>query len=107
MIHSQNCSTSTNKRRRRSISDDQGTTVSDMATVTSGPITTRLDNGENMNSLHLWTLWTYFGIDIYRILATSHSAYVRGSRFILELSHFYCSFIGYLMTSGGMHTLPA
>ncbi|KAM9847004.1 zona pellucida-like domain-containing protein 1 [Aulostomus maculatus] len=38
----QNCS---NPRRRRSVEDDQGTAVSDSATVTSGPITTRLDNG--------------------------------------------------------------
>lgn len=48
MIHLQNCSTGTNKRRRRGITDNQGTTVSDMATVTSGPITTRLD-GEDIN----------------------------------------------------------
>lgn len=48
MIHLQNCSTGTNKRRRRGITDNQGTTVSDMATVTSGPITTRLD-GEGRN----------------------------------------------------------
>lgn len=51
MIHLQNCSTGTSKRRRRGITDNQGTTVSDMATVTSGPITTRLDNGENPNNL--------------------------------------------------------
>ncbi|CAJ1064483.1 zona pellucida-like domain-containing protein 1 [Xyrichtys novacula] len=38
---SQNC----NSRRRRSASNSQGTTVSDMATITSGPIITRLDHG--------------------------------------------------------------
>ncbi|XP_041657939.1 zona pellucida-like domain-containing protein 1 [Cheilinus undulatus] len=38
----QNC-TSTTSRRRRSARNDQGTTVSDMATITSGPITTRVD----------------------------------------------------------------
>ncbi|XP_051257568.1 zona pellucida-like domain-containing protein 1 [Dicentrarchus labrax] len=43
----QNC---TNSRRRRSVSDNQGTKVSDMATITSGPITTRLDNGYLMTS---------------------------------------------------------
>ncbi|XP_035521949.1 zona pellucida-like domain-containing protein 1 [Morone saxatilis] len=43
----QNC---TNSRRRRSVSDNQGTKVSDMATITSGPITTRLDNGNLMTS---------------------------------------------------------
>ncbi|KAM9348955.1 zona pellucida-like domain-containing protein 1 [Symphorus nematophorus] len=40
----QNCTTG-NSRRRRSSDDNQGTTVSDMATVTSGPITTRHDTG--------------------------------------------------------------
>ncbi|XP_040907911.1 zona pellucida-like domain-containing protein 1 [Toxotes jaculatrix] len=39
----QNCTT--NSRRRRSTSDNQGTTVSDMATISSGPITIRSDNG--------------------------------------------------------------
>nr|XP_019941426.1 PREDICTED: zona pellucida-like domain-containing protein 1 [Paralichthys olivaceus] len=43
----QNC---TNSRRRRSISNSQGTTVSDSATITSGPITTRLDNGNMLGS---------------------------------------------------------
>ncbi|CAF98586.1 unnamed protein product [Tetraodon nigroviridis] len=43
----QNCSAGTNRRRRRrSSSDDQGTTVSDMATVSSTPISVRLDRGE-------------------------------------------------------------
>ncbi|XP_062289553.1 zona pellucida-like domain-containing protein 1 [Scomber scombrus] len=41
----QNCTTNTNSRRRRSVSDSQDTTVSDMATVSSGPITIRLDKG--------------------------------------------------------------
>ncbi|XP_022601827.1 zona pellucida-like domain-containing protein 1 [Seriola dumerili] len=45
----QNCTSSTNSRTRRSISDHQGTIVSDMATISSGPITTRSDNGENLN----------------------------------------------------------
>lgn len=45
----QNCSTGTNnrRRRRRSDSDSEGTTVSDMATVSSIPINVRLDRGEN------------------------------------------------------------
>lgn len=46
----QNCSTGANnrrRRRRRSDSDSQGTTVSDMATVSSMPINVRLDRGEN------------------------------------------------------------
>ncbi|GLD47270.1 zona pellucida-like domain-containing protein 1 isoform X1 [Lates japonicus] len=49
----QNCTTGTNSRRRRSTSDSQGTTVSDTATISSGPIFTRLDNGTqqiHMNS---------------------------------------------------------
>uniref|UniRef100_A0A3P8T719 Si:ch73-261i21.5 n=1 Tax=Amphiprion percula TaxID=161767 RepID=A0A3P8T719_AMPPE len=37
--------------QRRSISNNQDTTVSDMATVSSGPITIRLDNGENVKGL--------------------------------------------------------
>ncbi|KAM7374912.1 hypothetical protein PAMP_007546 [Pampus punctatissimus] len=41
----QNCTTDSNSRRRRSSEDNQGTTVSDTATVTSGPIMIRLDNG--------------------------------------------------------------
>ncbi|XP_040007043.1 zona pellucida-like domain-containing protein 1 [Xiphias gladius] len=45
----QNCTTGTNLQRRRSIRKNEGTTVSDMATISSGPITTRLDNGENLN----------------------------------------------------------
>ncbi|KAM6983473.1 zona pellucida-like domain-containing protein 1 [Tautogolabrus adspersus] len=40
-----NCTSSTNSRRRRGASNNQGTTVSDMATISSGPITTRLDQG--------------------------------------------------------------
>ncbi|KAM8740989.1 zona pellucida-like domain-containing protein 1 [Acanthopagrus schlegelii] len=40
----QNCTTDTNSKRRRSIDDNQDTTVSDMATISSGPITTRQDN---------------------------------------------------------------
>ncbi|XP_054482409.1 zona pellucida-like domain-containing protein 1 [Anoplopoma fimbria] len=47
----QNCTTGTNSRRSRSANDNQGTTVSDMATVSSGPISTRSDNGENMNGV--------------------------------------------------------
>lgn len=47
----QNCTTGTNLRRRRSTSDNQGTTVSDMATISSGPIFIRLDNGENLYGL--------------------------------------------------------
>ncbi|XP_039632683.1 zona pellucida-like domain-containing protein 1 [Perca fluviatilis] len=39
----QNCTTGTNTRRRRS--GNQGTTVSDMATISSGPITIRADIG--------------------------------------------------------------
>lgn len=46
-IHTQNCTSSGSSRRRRSVGDNQGTTVSDTATITSGPITTRSDNGEN------------------------------------------------------------
>ncbi|XP_076607179.1 zona pellucida-like domain-containing protein 1 [Chaetodon auriga] len=46
----QNCTTGTNLRRRRSISDNQVTTVSDMATISSGPITTRHNNGYLMAS---------------------------------------------------------
>eukprot|EP00064_Thunnus_orientalis_P000554 superscaffoldBa00000028_g555 len=41
----QNCTADSKTRRRRSVKDDQDTTVSDMATVTSGPITIRLHNG--------------------------------------------------------------
>lgn len=51
LIHLQNCTTGTNLQRRRSIRKNEGTTVSDMATISSGPITTRLDNGENLNGL--------------------------------------------------------
>ncbi|XP_060912034.1 zona pellucida-like domain-containing protein 1 [Labrus mixtus] len=40
-----NCSSSTNSRRRRGASNNQGTTVSDMATISSGPITIRTDQG--------------------------------------------------------------
>ncbi|XP_033496472.1 zona pellucida-like domain-containing protein 1 [Epinephelus lanceolatus] len=46
----QNCTSSTNSRRRRSANNNQGTTVSDMATVSSGPIITRSDNGYQMAS---------------------------------------------------------
>ena len=48
LIPLQNCSSSINRRRRRSdsSSNDQGTTVSDMATVSSTPINVRLDRGE-------------------------------------------------------------
>ncbi|KAM8834558.1 zona pellucida-like domain-containing protein 1 [Synchiropus picturatus] len=35
-----------NSRRRRAVQDDKGMTVSDVATVSSGPITTRLHSGE-------------------------------------------------------------
>ncbi|XP_032390186.1 zona pellucida-like domain-containing protein 1 [Etheostoma spectabile] len=46
----QNCTTGTNSRRHRSANTNhQGTTVSDMATVSSGPITTRTDIGENVS----------------------------------------------------------
>ncbi|XP_071317217.1 zona pellucida-like domain-containing protein 1 [Trachinotus anak] len=41
----QNCTSGTSSRRRRSISNNQGTIVSDMATISSGPIITRSDNG--------------------------------------------------------------
>uniref|UniRef100_A0A3Q3N1J4 Si:ch73-261i21.5 n=1 Tax=Labrus bergylta TaxID=56723 RepID=A0A3Q3N1J4_9LABR len=41
----------TNSRRRRGASNNQGTTVSDMATISSGPITIRTDQGENVNGL--------------------------------------------------------
>uniref|UniRef100_UPI0037E793F3 zona pellucida-like domain-containing protein 1 n=1 Tax=Semicossyphus pulcher TaxID=241346 RepID=UPI0037E793F3 len=41
----QNCTTGTNSRRRRNANNNQGTTVSDMATISSGPITTRLGRG--------------------------------------------------------------
>ncbi|XP_078142545.1 zona pellucida-like domain-containing protein 1 [Centroberyx gerrardi] len=46
----QNCTTNinfsnNNSRRRRSANDVQGTTLSDVATVSSGPITTHVDNG--------------------------------------------------------------
>ncbi|XP_074467294.1 zona pellucida-like domain-containing protein 1 [Sebastes fasciatus] len=43
----QNC---TNSRKRRSTNDNHDTTVSDQATVSSGPITTRADNGYLMAS---------------------------------------------------------
>ncbi|XP_060942350.1 zona pellucida-like domain-containing protein 1 [Limanda limanda] len=46
----QNCTSGTSSRRRRSISNNQGTTVSDSAMITSGPITTRLDNGNMLGS---------------------------------------------------------
>lgn len=46
LIDLQNCTTNTNSKRRRSVSDNQDTTVSDMATVSSGPITIRLNKGE-------------------------------------------------------------
>ncbi|XP_044078615.1 zona pellucida-like domain-containing protein 1 [Siniperca chuatsi] len=46
----QNCTTGTNSRRRHSVNNNQGTTVSDMATISSGPITTRLDYGYLMAS---------------------------------------------------------
>ncbi|XP_061072541.1 zona pellucida-like domain-containing protein 1 [Conger conger] len=39
-----NCSA--NKRRKREVNSAQGTSVSDVATVTSGPIITKVDNGE-------------------------------------------------------------
>ncbi|XP_074527632.1 zona pellucida-like domain-containing protein 1 [Halichoeres trimaculatus] len=41
----QNCSSNTSLRRRRSADDNQGTTVSDMATISSGPISIRLGPG--------------------------------------------------------------
>ncbi|XP_070700113.1 zona pellucida-like domain-containing protein 1 [Pempheris klunzingeri] len=41
----QNCTTSSNRRRRRNTNNDQDTIVSDMATISSGPISTRLDSG--------------------------------------------------------------
>ncbi|XP_071399393.1 zona pellucida-like domain-containing protein 1 [Centroberyx affinis] len=47
----QNCTTNinlSNSRRRRSAGDVQGTTLSDVATVSSGPITTHVDNGEKL-----------------------------------------------------------
>uniref|UniRef100_A0A665TGT3 ZP domain-containing protein n=1 Tax=Echeneis naucrates TaxID=173247 RepID=A0A665TGT3_ECHNA len=44
----QNC---TGSRRRRSVSDNQGTIVSDMATISSGPIFIRTDNGEDLKGL--------------------------------------------------------
>uniref|UniRef100_A0A3Q1ISJ4 ZP domain-containing protein n=1 Tax=Anabas testudineus TaxID=64144 RepID=A0A3Q1ISJ4_ANATE len=47
----QNCTNGTALRRRRSVDDKQTTTVSDTATVISGPITTRLDNGKNVNTI--------------------------------------------------------
>ncbi|XP_035480702.2 zona pellucida-like domain-containing protein 1 [Scophthalmus maximus] len=46
----QNCTSSGSSRRRRSVGDNQGTTVSDTATITSGPITTRSDNGYMLGS---------------------------------------------------------
>lgn len=56
-IHSwlQNCSTNLNSRRRRSADNMQDTTVTDVATVSSGPIITRRDNGEKLNGLHMLT----------------------------------------------------
>lgn len=45
----QNCSSVTNNRRRRDTSDNEGTQVSDMATVTSIPIKIRLERGKNSN----------------------------------------------------------
>ncbi|XP_068186561.1 zona pellucida-like domain-containing protein 1 [Antennarius striatus] len=44
----QNCTLNTNSRRRRSLSNKQGTTVSDSATVSSSAIRTRLDDGDLM-----------------------------------------------------------
>ncbi|XP_054611704.1 zona pellucida-like domain-containing protein 1 [Dunckerocampus dactyliophorus] len=41
----QNCTTSSNPRGRRSVKEDRDATVSDIATVSSGPITTRLNHG--------------------------------------------------------------
>ncbi|XP_042355556.1 zona pellucida-like domain-containing protein 1 [Plectropomus leopardus] len=46
----QNCTSSPDSRRRRSANDNQGTTVSDMATVSSGPIIIRSDKGYPMAS---------------------------------------------------------
>ncbi|XP_077403421.1 zona pellucida-like domain-containing protein 1 isoform X1 [Vanacampus margaritifer] len=40
----QNCTTNRFSRRRRSIRDDQDTSVSEIATVSSGPITIRMNN---------------------------------------------------------------
>ncbi|XP_072230510.1 zona pellucida-like domain-containing protein 1 [Leuresthes tenuis] len=47
----QNCSSNTNSRRRRGVNDDEETTVTDTATVSSGPITIHLDGGEDVNRL--------------------------------------------------------
>ncbi|XP_028278053.1 zona pellucida-like domain-containing protein 1 [Parambassis ranga] len=41
----QNCTTATDRRRRRNANHNQDSTVSDTATVNSGPITIRLDHG--------------------------------------------------------------
>ncbi|XP_041808936.1 zona pellucida-like domain-containing protein 1 [Chelmon rostratus] len=48
----QNCTAGTSLRRRRSIDDDQATTVSDTATISSGPITTRQDSGEHQTHMN-------------------------------------------------------
>ncbi|XP_031166573.1 zona pellucida-like domain-containing protein 1 [Sander lucioperca] len=72
----QNCTTGSNSRRRRSANDNQDTTVSDMATVSSGPITIRTDIGENGNGLHSTMLAVSVVAGIVGVICLTLAAFI-------------------------------
>ncbi|XP_034035000.1 zona pellucida-like domain-containing protein 1 [Thalassophryne amazonica] len=69
----QNC---TNSRRRRSIDDDGTTSVTDVATVTSGPITIYLDSGDPLASAGTYSIDRWRAVD----KASSAERFGRGCR---------------------------